>query len=71
MAAKLFRLPASTGFSAEQALNDALKDDLSDVLIIGYEQDGSLYIRSSKMTCAEALFMANKAARWAECGGQP
>lgn len=70
MAAKIFRLPASTEFTAEQALNDALKDDLSDVLIVGYNNDGSLYIRSSKMTCAEALFMANKAMRWAESGGQ-
>ena len=39
MAAKIFRPPASTEFTAEQALNDALKDDLSDVLIVGYNQD--------------------------------
>ena len=43
---------------------------MQDVLIIGYDADGCLYIRSSQMTCAEAFFMANKAMRWAECGGE-
>ncbi len=67
----IFRLPASTTFTAEQALQTTLMDDLSDVLIIGYDKDGDLLIRSSRMTCAEALFLANKAARWAESGGNP
>jgi hypothetical protein len=57
--------------TAEQALSSALVDaeDLTDVLIMGY-RDGELYIRSSRLTCAEALFLANKAMRWAETGGQ-
>ena len=66
----VFRLPVSgLEFTAEQALCDAINDHVTDVLVIGYAQDGSLYIRSSRMTCAEALFLANKAARWAESGG--
>ena len=68
--AALFRLPASTSFTPEQALNSALADDLQDVLIAGYDKDGALVIRSSKLTCAEAFFLANKMARWAECGGE-
>lgn len=55
-----------------QALSSALADaekGMQDVLIGAYDEDGCLYIRSSKMTCAEASFMANKAMRWAESGG--
>ena len=40
--------------------------DQDDVLICGYNADGELYIRSSRLTRAEALFLATKAARWAE-----
>ena len=56
----------NTSMNPEQALHSAMSDDLQDVLIIGYDSAGELYIRSSKMTCAEAFFMANKAMRWAE-----
>lgn len=59
--------------TTEQALHSALADAesgyLTDVLVIGYSENGGLYIRSSKLTCAEALFMANKARIWAETGG--
>lgn len=70
----LIRLPPTTTMNAEQALQSALVDaeskHLEDVLIIGYDEDGSLYIRSSRLTCAEAFFLANKACIWAETGGQ-
>ena len=60
--------------TAQQALESALVDaeskHLSDVLICGYDENGDLYIRSSRLTCAEAFFMANKAARWAQNGGE-
>lgn len=54
----------------QSALVDAESNHLKDVLVIGYDKDGVLYIRSSRLTCAEALFMANKAMRWAESGGE-
>ncbi len=70
----LIRLPPTTTMNAEQALQSALVDaetkHLKDVLICGYDEDGGLYIRSSRLTCAEAFFMANKALRWAEAGGE-
>ena len=70
----LIRLPPSTNLNAEQALQSALADaetkHLMDVLIVGYDEDGDLYIRSSRLTCSEAFFMANKAMRWAESGGE-
>ena len=70
----LIRLPPTTTMTAKQALESALVDaeenHLQDVLICGYDEDGVLYIRSSRLTCAEAFFLANKAALWAQNGGQ-
>jgi hypothetical protein len=51
-------------------MQSALSDDLTDVLVIGYDADGCLVIRSSRMTCAEAAFLANNAFNWAQNGGQ-
>lgn len=69
----LIRLPPTSTMTAEQALESALTDAhdgyLQDVLIIGYDSDGDLFVRSSRLTCAEAFFLASKAARWAQEGG--
>ena len=59
--------------SPAQALSSALADaehGMQDVLIIAYDEEGDLYIRSSKMTCSEAFFMAHQAMKWAESGGE-
>ena len=70
----LIRLPPSTTMTAQQAIESALVDaeskHLTDVLICGYNDDGDLYIRSSRLTCAEAYFLASKAAIWAQNGGR-
>jgi hypothetical protein len=50
-------------------LHSALKADLTDVMIIGYDQDGELFIRSSKMNRAEGLFMVERAREWSMHGG--
>jgi hypothetical protein len=69
---KVIALPASTNYTPEQALLSALEfcrdDNLTDVLVIGYDADGGLVVRSSKMTRAEGLFMAEKARMWAITG---
>ena len=69
----LIRLKPATTMTAQQALESALVDaestHLTDVLICGYDADGDLYIRSSRLTCAEAFFLASRAARWAQNGG--
>jgi len=75
MSTPIIRLsPApNTTMTPAQALHSALADaekGMQDVLIIAYDADGDLYIRSSKMTCSEAFFMAHKAARWAQEGGE-
>lgn len=70
----LIRLPATTTMTAEQALQSALVDaetkHLTDVLIIGYDADGDLYVRSSRLNHAQAFFLAHKAALWAQEGGE-
>ena len=70
----LIRLPPTTTMTAEQALQSALVDaeakHLTDVVICGYDADGSLYIRSSRLTCAESMFLLTKAIRWSENGGE-
>ena len=62
-------LPASVNFTPEQALLSALdlcrQGDLTDVVILGYDSNNALVVRSSKMTRAEGLFMAVKAQEWA------
>ena len=69
----LVRLPPTSTMTAEQALQSAMVDAkdgfLTDVLIIGYDQDGDLFIRSSRLNCSQAFFLAHKAARWAQEGG--
>lgn len=67
--AAVFRLPASTTFNAEQALEASLQDDLDNVLIAGYDKEGAFTVRSSRMTCAEAAFLAQKMLAWALSGG--
>ena len=64
-------LPASTNYSAEQALQSALDFDppLSDALIVGYDADGVLFVRSSRMSRAEAVFLLEQAKEWAIKGG--
>ena len=42
---------------------------LQDVMVIGYDYEGELFVRSSKMTRAEGLFMVKKAEEWSMHGG--
>lgn len=62
-------LPASTNYTPEQALQSALQTPLTDVLVIGYDNEGELFIRSSKMSRMDALWMTEKAKEWALRGG--
>ena len=70
---KVISLPASVNYTPEQALLSALdmcrEGRLQDVIVLGYDEDGELFVRSSKMTRAEGVFMALKAQQWAMDGG--
>lgn len=47
--------------SVEQVINSAAGMDLSDVMILGYDKDNELVVRSSEMDRANALWMIEKA----------
>jgi len=67
--ANVIALPASTNFKPDQALHSALGERLADVLVIGYNAEGVLVVRSSHMTRAEALFLLEQGKDWAMRGG--
>lgn len=62
-------LGATATMNVEQALNQALSENLTDVIVIGYSPEGTLTIRSSRMSRAEALWLAERARLWALEGG--
>lgn len=64
MTSTITHLPATTTLTAEQALHSALNENLTDVLVCGYAADGSLVVRSSRMTRADALWLAEMLRRW-------
>ena len=41
---KVIALPASENYTAEQALQSALQAELTDVMIIGYDFEGELFL---------------------------
>lgn len=67
--ANIIAMPATTTFTPDLALKSALDLDLSDVLVIGYDADGVLSVRSSRMSRADAIFLLEQAKKWA-LGGQ-
>ncbi len=62
---KILNMPMSETYQPEQALKAALQADLSDVMVIGYDKDGSLFVCSSRINRGEALFLLKKAEFWA------
>lgn len=54
--------------TVEQALAVASRDHasiaLDKVLVVGVYPDGELYLASSRMTCAEALWLAERAKQY-------
>lgn len=62
-------LPATTTFTTRQALLSAMEfadnDNLQDVLIVGYDGDGALIVRSSRMDRKDALWLAELLRNWA------
>jgi hypothetical protein len=54
-------LPPSENYTVEQALNNSLSCNLKEVLIIGYDNDDDLFVRSSKMNRKDALWLLQSA----------
>jgi len=59
----LIQLSPHTNMTAEECLSICLRgvEDLEDVIVVGYNTEGDLVVRSSVMTRAEATFMLMKA----------
>jgi hypothetical protein len=57
------KFPASSSMNVEQALNSALQhaDELTDVMIIGLDASGELFVRSSRMNRAWGLWLTKQA----------
>lgn len=55
--------PQSTTLTPEQALDSAKNQagELKRVIVIGEYEDGGLYIGSSRLSCAEALWLIKRA----------
>jgi len=57
-------LPPSTTMTPKQALLSAMEfadaDNLDDVIIVGYDADGKLLVRSSRMDIRTALWLTEK-----------
>ena len=62
-------LPASTTYTPKQALLSAMEfadnDNLQDVLVVGYNKEGELIIRSSRMDRKDALWLSELLRQWA------
>ena len=63
-------MPASFNFTPEQALYSAGMANLDEVLIIGTDKDGAFFVRSSRMSCRDAFFLAEKLRAYALSGGE-
>ena len=65
-------LPPTTTFTPRQALLSAMEfsdnDNLQDVLIVGYDGEGELIVRSSRMDRKDALWLAELLRNWAISG---
>lgn len=57
--------PVSATLTPEQALESARAAGLRDVLIVGYNEHGGMVFRSSRMSRADALWLAEKMRLWA------
>lgn len=53
--------PPHPNMTVDQALESARLRGLADVLVVGYDREGNLVVRSSHMTRNEALWLAVKA----------
>lgn len=64
------KLAPSFNFTVDQALDSAKQEDLKEVMIIGSDANGVFFVRSSKMDCEHAYFLAKKLQNYALTGGE-
>ncbi|MFA6064012.1 MAG: hypothetical protein WC736_15595 [Gallionella sp.] len=71
---KISYLPPTTTFTPEQALQSALDfaqdDELPEVLIVGFDKEGVLLVRSSRMDLKDALWLCESLRTYILNGGE-
>lgn len=67
---KVSKLAPSVNFTVEQTMDSAKQENLVEVMIIGTDEDGDFFVRSSKMDCEHAFFLAKKLENYALTGGE-
>ena len=64
MSGNVVNFPASTTLTPEQALHSALllagNGHLTDLVVVALDQDGDLMVRSSRMDCKTAWWIAER-----------
>lgn len=61
--------PVSDTMTPELAIESAKAVGYTEVLIVGYDADGALVFRSSRMSRKDALWLCEKMKAWALDGG--
>lgn len=65
----IITMPASETMTPEQALDSAKQAALSEVFIIGTDADKNFFVRSSRMSCRDALWLAEQLKQYALSSG--
>lgn len=63
------KFPVSSTMTPEQALDSAKAVGYTEVLVVGYDDEGALVFRSSRMDRKDALWLAERMKAWALDGG--
>jgi hypothetical protein len=67
---KVLQFPATVTMTPDQALDSAKQSAPIDVLVVAYDADGELIIRSSRMNLSDALWLIEKAKAYVLSGGE-
>lgn len=57
-------LPSSAAFTVEQALDNSKTKDLKEVVVLGIDQNGDLFMNTSRMSRKDALWIMEIARLW-------
>ncbi len=57
MKTNIIGFPATVTMTPDQALDSAAQLEPKDVLVVGYDKDGDLVVRSSRMSRQDALWL--------------
>lgn len=67
--ADIIVMPASETMTPQQALDSAKQASLSEVVIIGTDTDKNFFVRSSRMSRRDALWLSEQLKQYALSGG--